>query len=111
VATKKTAVKKAVAPKKKSAVPKAAALTVAVDYPSEGELVRPGHYSIRITATGAAQAQVRLDGGEWAGCREAIGHFWFDWAPAAGPALIEARARSGKGRWTASAVRSCVVSS
>jgi hypothetical protein len=84
-------------------------LEASVDYPLAAEIVKPGHYSIRLTAAGAGQAQVRLDGGDWRECREAVGHFWFDWAPAAGPALIEARARAGKGRWTAAPKRACVV--
>lgn len=84
-------------------------LEAAVDHPQEGEVVRPGHYSIRLTAAGAGQAQVRLDGGEWRDCREAVGHFWFDWAPRTGPARIEARARAGKGRWAAAPARACVV--
>ena len=84
-------------------------LAVAVDYPLEGETVRPGHYSIRLTAAGAGQAQVRFDGGGWSDCREAVGHFWFDWAPQAGPARIEARARAGKGRWVAAPARACAV--
>lgn len=108
VTKKKTVVKKAVAPKK-SAAPKKAALTVSVDHPLEGEAVLPGHYSIRVTAGGAAQAQVRLGEGEWTDCREAVGHFWFDWSPASGPVLIEARARAGKGRWTAAKPRRCAV--
>ncbi|MDE2143093.1 MAG: hypothetical protein KGJ84_11850 [Elusimicrobia bacterium] len=97
---------------KKIASPKAVrpACKPIVDYPREGEIVRPGHYSIRLTAAGAGQVQARLNAGEWSDCREAVGHHWFDWTPVVGPVLIEARARIGKGRWTAAPARACVVS-
>lgn len=94
---------------KKSAAPKKAALTVSIDHPLEGETLRPGHYSVRLSAPVGAQVQVRLDGGEWLDCREAVGFLWFDFAPVTGLARLEARARSGKGRWSAVVARSCVV--
>ena len=112
MAKKISAVKtKPVAQKKtpKAAAPKKAALAVSIDYPQQGEAVRPGHYSIRLTADGASSAQVRVDGGDWADCRESVGHFWLDWTAGAGEALLEARARSGKARWTASPARAVVV--
>lgn len=71
--------------------------------------MRSGHYTIRLTAAGAAQAQVRLDSGEWRECRESVGHFWYDWAPRPGSARIEARVRAGKGRWAAAPARACSV--
>lgn len=102
--------KKIAGAKKKPSAPKAASKEAPriIDYPKEHEIVLPGHYSIRLTAHGATEAQVRIDGGEWAACREAAGHFWHDWAPQPGAARIEARARKGKGRWTAEA-REAVV--
>lgn len=112
MAKKITAVKtKPAAPKKtpKAAAPKKAALSVSIDYPQEGEAVSSGHYSIRLTAEGASQAQGRFDGGEWLDCREAVGHFWLDWMCGAGEIRLEGRARSGKGRWTASPARAVVV--
>lgn len=110
--------KKSAASKSRPAAPRSAKAAapkvrreVSIDYPVEGEAVRPGHYSIRLTAPAAAQAQIRLDGGEWKPCRDAVGHFWYDWSPVGGPALIEARARAGAGRWTAAPARRCVVES
>jgi hypothetical protein len=94
---------------KKAAAPKKPKLSVSIDYPQEGEAVRPGHYSVRLTAEGFTSAQVRLDGGEWLDCREAVGHHWLDWAPRPGAAKLEARARSGKGRWTAAPAREVSV--
>jgi hypothetical protein len=94
----------------KADAPKKSRLAVSIDYPQADEAVRPGHYSIRLTAAGASSAQARLDGGEWLGCREAVGHFWMDWSPRPGAVRIEARARSGKGRWNAAPARSVAVS-
>lgn len=103
--------------KKTSAVKESAAkktvrksgLSVVIDYPEAREIVRPGHYSIRLTVPGAGQAQVRFDGGEWNECRESLGHFWHDWAPQAGRVCVEARARAGSGRWSPLAEREVVV--
>lgn len=100
---------KKIAKPRPKARPKKSRTTVSIDYPAEGESVRPGHYSVRLSVAGADQAQVRVDGGEWRDCREAVGHFWFDWAPLPGAARLEARARAGKGRWTAAPARDCVV--
>ena len=113
VADRKTAVKirRPAAPRAgvKKAGPKKPSLAVSIDYPREGEAVRSGHYSIRLTADGASSAQGRVDGGDWLDCRESVGHFWLDWASRPGEIRLEARARSGKGRWTASPARSVVV--
>ncbi|MCR4295144.1 MAG: hypothetical protein NUW21_06390 [Elusimicrobia bacterium] len=100
---KKTAAPKKTAPKKKTA------LEVVIDYPAVHEIVMPGHYAIRLTAAGATQAQVRFDGDQWSDCREAAGHFWYDWAPQAGRVRLEARARIGKGRWSPTAELDAVV--
>lgn len=101
-----TKLKKAAAPRKAPA----AKLSVVIDYPREGDLVRPGHYAIRVDAVGADQLQLRLDGTDWIDCREAVGFFWYDWAPQKpGAVVLSARARKGKGRWVASAERRCVV--
>src|SRR5687768_4447662 len=92
-AAPKTAAKK---PAKAAAPRKAAAskLTVAIDYPREGDLVRPGHYAVRVDAVGADQLQLRLDGTDWIDCREAVGFFWYDWSPQKpGPVVLSARAR------------------
>jgi hypothetical protein len=92
----------------KAAAPKKKALSVSIDYPQEGEVVRSGHYSIRLTAAASA-VQVRIGGGDWLDCRESVGHYWLDWMTATGDALIEARARSGKGRWSAVSARAVSV--
>ncbi len=94
-------------PSKKTAKPK---LSAVVDYPQDGEAVRPGHYAVRVTATGAGQAQLRIDGAAWSDCREAVGHFWLDWSPVEGARTLQARARAAKGRWSLSAERVVRVS-
>jgi hypothetical protein len=99
-------VKKALSPKKTAVktpakTVKKAGLKLVIDYPTVHEVVRPGHYAIRLTAVGATQAQVRFDGDGWSECRESFGHFWYDWAPQSGLVRIEVRARAGNGRWTA----------
>jgi hypothetical protein len=112
MAKKIVAVKTPPAPPKpsaKKAVAKKALLSVLIDHPLEGETVRPGHYSLRLTAAGASSVQARFDGGDWLDCREAVGHFWLDWSPRAGAARLEARARSGQGRWTVAPARVVVV--
>ena len=106
--------KKTAAPKKtlsKPRKPKFPPLAVLVDFPLEGEKVSPGHYAIRLSAHGADEVELSIDGREWLACREAIGHHWYDWEPEpAGRRLIEARARRGaKGRWVKSGPRSFEV--
>ena len=93
----------------KAAAPKKPRFAVSIDYPQENEAVRPGHYSVRLTATGASQVQARVAGGDWLDCREAVGHFWLDWSPRGGETALEARARAGKGRWTAAVSRSVSI--
>ncbi len=113
--TKKTSASKSAvaalsAPRKTAARAAAPKLSAVIDFPSEGELVRPGHYAIRVTATGADAVEVRLDGTDWLPCREAVGFFWHDWAPQKpGPVVVSARARRAKGRWARSVDRSCFV--
>lgn len=103
--------KKIAAPRKTAAKApaKKPGLKVVIDYPAEREIVRPGHYAVRLTAAGATQAQVRFDGDAWSDCRDSYGHFWYDWAPQSGRVRIEARARAGKGRWTPVAALDAVV--
>lgn len=100
IVAKKTAAKKA-APK--------SALQVVIDYPQVHEVILPGHYSIRLTAQGAGQAQLRIDGEEWLDCRESLSHFWHDWLAQAGQIRLEARARIGKGRWSPVIARDVVI--
>jgi len=109
---KKTVVSKSRAASARGVAKKAApkrGLAVVIDYPASGEIVRPGHYALRLTSSGAEQLQVRFDGGQWQDCRESLGHFWYDWAPQAGRTCVMARARAGSGRWSPAAEREVVV--
>lgn len=92
-----------------SAAPKRARLAVSIDYPREGDPVRPGHYAVRLSVSAPSVVQVRFDGGDWLDCREAVGFRWRDWEPRPGKSLIEARARRGTGRWAAAPARAVVV--
>ena len=94
--------------KKKKIAPKTG-LKVSIDHPQAGEIVRPGHYALRLSAARADRAQVRFDKGAWQDCRESLGHFWYDWAPQAGRACVQVRARAGLGRWSAAVERDVVV--
>ena len=84
-------------------------LEVSIDFPQDGDVVRPGHYAVRVASAGAGQVQVRVGEGEWTDCRESVGYWWFDWSPETGPMRLSARARVGKGRWAAAPERACVV--
>jgi hypothetical protein len=84
-------------------------LEVMIDFPQEGDVVRPGHYAVRVGAAGAGQVQFRVGEGPWQECRESVGYWWFDWAPESGPTRLSARARVGKGRWASASERACVV--
>ncbi len=99
--------KKRATAKLQVAAPKADTLTI--DYPRDGEPVCAGHYAIRLTAAEADLVQIRIDGGDWQNCRQAVGHYWFDWAPRGGDAHIESRSRRGNGRWTSGPSLACVI--
>ncbi len=86
-----------------------ARLEVSIDFPQEGDVVRPGHYAARVCDAGAGQVQFRVGEGPWLDCRESVGYHWYDWAPESGPVRLSARARVGKGRWAAAPERACVV--
>lgn len=106
----KTAAAPAPAARKTARSAPAPKLEAVIDYPAEGELVRPGHYAIRVTAEGADAVEIRLDGTDWLACRESVGFFWHDWAPQKpGPVVVSARVRRGKGRWVAAPERTCLV--
>ncbi|MBI5209028.1 MAG: Ig-like domain-containing protein [Elusimicrobia bacterium] len=86
--------KKAVATKTESkpvAVSKSAA-SVTIDYPRPNEKVMPGHYTVRVAASGGTpNVVVSIDGGEFAPCRSAAGYWWFDWQATPGRHSLVAR--------------------
>lgn len=82
---------KAVAAKEKS---------ITLDYPQENENVASLEYVFRITAQDAMRSvSVSIDAGAWQPCREAVGHWWYDWSDykeGGHQVRVEARTQSGK---------------
>jgi hypothetical protein len=52
---------------------------VSIDFPQAGETVLSGEYSFRITAPDASKVEISIDNSPWQPCREAVGHWWYDW--------------------------------
>lgn len=65
----------------------------AISQPREGDTVRPGWRRLRIDAPAASGiVEVCFNQGPWLPCRQALGHWWFDWcARVPGPHEIVAR--------------------
>lgn len=104
-----SAAKSAVEKPKKAAAAKTKT-QVEVQYPQEGEKVYKGHYAIRVDVDDSQNVQVSINNGDWQSCREACGHFWFDWYPAeAGSFRIVAKATLQDGRESKSVIRNCKV--
>ena len=82
---------------------------VAIDFPKGGEVLNPSHYAVRISAS-RAPVEISIDGSAWKPCRQAAGHFWFDWSKIpSGAHKLAARARTPDGRTIKSKVTSCKV--
>lgn len=98
-------------PKKAIKNPPIVKRAVSIDYPQEEELVRPGHYAVRITAAEAGAVDISLDGKGWHACYPSVGYFWFDWQPTGtGQHELLVRLRTPDGHIKRSSVRSCLVS-
>lgn len=66
--------------------------SLTIDYPRPNEKVNPGHYAIRITATGGTPCvMASIDAGEFASCRYDNGYWWFDWQATSGRHSVVAR--------------------
>jgi hypothetical protein len=67
---------------------------ITIDFPKEGESINSMHYSFKIaTHIPGVKVDVSLNGGGWVPCREAAGHWWFDWsAYSTGTYKLQARA-------------------
>jgi hypothetical protein len=84
---------------------------ITVEYPKENESINSKHYAFKISARiPVVKVEVSLDGSELKACRQAAGHWWFDWTgySSKGYALT-ARARSKDGAEHMSSVRRFVV--
>ncbi|MBI5244696.1 MAG: hypothetical protein HY922_13590 [Elusimicrobia bacterium] len=83
---------------------------IEVQYPQEGEKVYKGHYAVRVDIQNVQNVQLSINSGDWQDCREASGHYWFDWYPAeAGSFRIVARALGPDGGEAKSTIRTCKV--
>ncbi len=95
---------------KKSAAAAGPKSYIVIDYPKEGEKFYPHHYSIRIGAGGGENVEISFDGGEWTGCRNTAGYFWFDWhSIASGSHKITARLKLADGKFKKSKAVRCEV--
>jgi hypothetical protein len=92
-----------------TAVVKPASTEATIDFPQEGEQVFPGHYAIRITAKPGVEVEINVGGQDWFGCRESIGHYWYDWwVTRPGKVDLSLRVKSG-GKWKTVARRTTTV--
>lgn len=56
-------------------------IQASIDFPQENETVTSPCYTLRIAAPADAErVEVSIDDGDWRLCREAGGHFWYDWS-------------------------------
>ncbi|MFH1368149.1 MAG: hypothetical protein ABII64_03380 [Elusimicrobiota bacterium] len=106
---KKAAAKKPA--KEKTAAAEAPKLFVAIDYPTEGEVVSGLAYVMRIGASEGGSVEVSVNGADWTSCRNAAGYWWFDWGYfIPGPHTIKARlVDSTRKVIKISAARKCMV--
>ncbi|MDE2292245.1 MAG: hypothetical protein KGL53_09195 [Elusimicrobia bacterium] len=52
-----------------------------LDFPKQGERVDWPQYTLRVSAPeGTTNVEVAIDQGDWQPCRQANGHWWFDWS-------------------------------
>lgn len=108
---KKTGVRKTAAagPARMKKAVKPAAFA-AVDFPLNGEVLQPNHYTVRISAAGDGPVEILIDGSDWKPCRESVGFHWFDWFDISrGAHQIVARVRASDGKYKKSKVTKCAV--
>jgi len=53
---------------------------IAVEYPRERECITGREYTFRVAAKEASRVELSIDEGEWRTCRQADGHWWYDWS-------------------------------
>ena len=83
---------------------------VVIDYPSNGKKIQPGHYSVRIGASGGGTVQVSINGGNWKDCRPSAGYYWYDWVSIPqGNHKISARIQISSGKHKKSKIVRCTV--
>lgn len=80
---------------------------VLMDYPKDGEVITSRDYTLRFSASDETRTvEVSIDGGPFQACRQASGHFWFDWSNyMSGRHEIVVRARLSDGQLEKAPVR------
>lgn len=54
---------------------------LSVDFPQEGERIAAPQYTLRLSCPeNVRKVEVAIDDGEFQACRQAAGHWWYDWA-------------------------------
>lgn len=92
-----------------------AALTrqLTIDFPLEGERIASQPYTVRLSAVGdenGARVVLAVDDEAPRPCRQAAGHWWYDWeSPAPGEHRLTAALLSSDGEVLAGAVRTFAV--
>ena len=91
---------------------KTPAATVTIDFPLNKENLAGRHYAIRISAKGGiSPVELSIDRGDWQGCRETNGFYWFDWHNIPqGLHKLSARVKVSKTKFQKSKIVSCKVS-
>lgn len=83
---------------------------IVIDHPKTGDKIHPHHYAIRMSMFGGSNAQISIDGGDWMWCRNAGGHYWFDWhSIPQGKHKIVARMKLSTGKFKQSKAVNIVV--
>lgn len=86
--------------KKKKAGKQGKPTMFCVDFPRQNEVVRSPEYALRVSAPESVKSvDVCIDQGEWQPCRQAAGHWWYDWSGyAEGEHEVITRSESAEGR-------------
>jgi hypothetical protein len=85
-------------------------LSVAIDFPREGEQILSNHYAVRISTEAQGVIEVSINNGDWKQCRRAVGFGWFDWNPVkGGDYTLTARVLSSNGKQISSSPVKCRV--
>lgn len=82
-----------------------------LDFPKRAEKIVAAAYTLRFTVPAEVRrVEVSIDEGPWRACREAVGHWWYDWSGYEnGAHAVAARHEAPEGRWVAALPRKITV--